>query len=74
MRSIGPAAWRSARREANRSFRLVPDQNSRSKSSLSDFTRRSANSLRKIAAQLAIDTTSSSSITSCTTKLAPSTS
>jgi hypothetical protein len=52
----------------------VPDQNSRSNSSLSDFTRFSANSLRKIAAQLVMDTTSSSSITSCTTQLAPSTS
>ena len=74
IRSIGPARRAFCAAAANRSFRLVPDQNSRSKSSLSDFMRRKANSLRKIAAQLAIDTATSSSMTSCTTQLALSTS
>ena len=73
MRSMGPAFLAFCAALANRSFRLVPDQNSRSKSSLSDFTRLSANSLRKMAAQLAMETLSSSNITSCTTQLACST-
>jgi hypothetical protein len=73
MRSIGPP-WRAfCAALAYKSFRLVPDQNSRSKSSLSVFTRRTVMSLRKIVPQLAIDTPSSSSMTSCTTQLACST-
>ncbi len=74
MRSIGPASLAFCAAAANRSFRLVPDQKSRSKSSLSEFTRLRANSLRKMAAQLATDTATSSSMTSCTTQLAWSTS
>jgi hypothetical protein len=70
MRSIGPAFLAFCAALAYRSFRLVPDQNSRSKSSLSAFTRFRANSLRKMAAQLATETMSSSSMTSCTTQLA----
>jgi hypothetical protein len=73
MRSMGPACLAFCVAAASRSFRLVPDQNSRSKSSLSDFTRLSANSLRKMAAQLVTETTTSSSMTSCTTRLALST-
>ncbi len=70
---IGPACLAFCAAAANSSFRLVPDQNSRSNSSLSDFTRFSANSLRKMAAQLATETPSSNSMTSCTTQLACST-
>ena len=70
MRSIGPdsrAFWAAA---ANRSFRLVPDQNSRSNSSLRARVRLSEKNLRKIAAQLATDTTMRSNTTSCTGMLA----
>ena len=52
---------------------LVPDQNSRSKVSLNALMRFSAKYLRKMAAQLVMDTTISSAITACTTKLALST-
>ena len=73
IRSIGPD-WRALRAAAaKRSLRLVPDQKSRSKFSLSALTRISENILRKMAAQLAIDTTISNSMTSCTTMLAPRT-
>ena len=57
MRSIGPAILAFCAAAEKRSFRLVPDQKSRSKSSLSVLTRLRANSLRKMAAQLAMDTT-----------------
>ncbi len=70
MRSMGPANLAFCAAEANSSFRLVPDQNSRSKSSFSARMRRSAKYLRMIAAQLAIETITSSSTTSWTTKLA----
>ena len=73
MRSIGPAFLAFWAALAYRSFRLVPDQNSRSKSSFSALTRLIATSLRKIAAQLAIETPSSISMTICTTQLACST-
>ncbi len=70
MRSIGPANLACWAAEENSSFRLVPDQNSRSKSSLSKRVRLSEKYLRKMAAQLAIDTTIRSSTTSCTGRLA----
>ncbi|MNS98851.1 hypothetical protein D3C72_1332310 [compost metagenome] len=70
MRSMGPANLAFCAAEANSSFRLVPDQNSRSKSSLSTRMRLRAKYLRMMAAQLATDTITSSSTTSCTTKLA----
>jgi hypothetical protein len=52
----------------------LPDQNSRSKTSLRLRMRRRPKSLPKITVQLASDPTSSPAITSCTTKLACSTS
>ena len=60
MRSMGPlvAALRLA--AENKSLRLEPDQKLRSNSSFCFFTLFRANSLRKMAAQLAIDTVSSS--------------
>ena len=65
-------AWR--RRLAYRSFRFLPAQNSRSNSSLSVRTRFRPNSLPKITVQLASEATISPTITTCTTKLACSTS
>ena len=53
-----------------RSFRLRPDQNSRSKSSLPWRTRFRPKNLPKITVQLASDTAISPAMTSCTTKLA----
>ena len=70
MRSIGPPCAAFLDAVANSSVMFVPDQKLRSNSSFCDFTRPSENSLRKIAAQLEIDTPSSSSITACTTQLA----
>jgi hypothetical protein len=64
MRSMGPAFLAFCTALAYRSLRLVPDQNSRSNSSFSERTRLRPNSLRKMAAQLATDTHSNSSITS----------
>jgi hypothetical protein len=64
MRSMGPAIlafWVAA---PNNSFRLLPDQKSRSNSSFRACTRLSATSLRKMAAQLATDTPINSSTTS----------
>ena len=74
MRSIGPdilAFWLAA---LNSSFRLVPDQNTRSNSSLRFLMRLMAVILRTMAAQLATEMLSKSSTTSCTTKLACSSS
>ena len=73
MRSIGAASCLCPAALCS-SLRLVPDQNSRSKSSLSLRTRFSPNSLPKITVQLASETINSPTITSCTTKLACSTS
>ncbi len=70
MRSMGPANLAFCAAEENSSFRLVPDQNSRSKSSLSARVRLSEKNLRKMAAQLATDTTSSKATTNCTGRLA----
>jgi len=70
MRSIGPdslAFWLAA---LNSSFRLVPDQNTRSNSSLRFWMRLMAVILRKIAAQLATEMDSRMAITIWTTKLA----
>ena len=74
MRSMGPEFWPLDEAEVNSSLRLAPDQNSFSKVSLCALTRLRANSLRKIADQLDSDTSISSAMTICTTKLACSTS
>ena len=55
-----------------RSFRLVPDQNSFSKSSVWRRTRFSRKTLRKMAAQLMMDTLISNKTTACTTQVASS--
>ena len=72
MRSIGelsvlPVAL------VKRSFRFLPDQKSRSKSSLPWRSPRRLNTLPKITVQLASEVSSSPTITSCTTRLACST-
>ena len=67
---MGPANFAFCAADEKSSFRLVPDQKSRSKSSLSERVRLRAKYLRKIAAQLATDTTMSSATTSCTGRLA----
>ena len=54
----------------NSSCTLRPDQNSRSNTSLSPRTRRRPKSLAKITVQLARDTSSSTAMTHCTTRLA----
>ena len=74
MRSIGPASlafWLAA---VNSSLRLVPDQKTRSNSSLRFWMRLMAVILRMMAAQLATEIPSRITITICTTKLACSTS
>ena len=70
MRSIGPESLAFLAADAYNSFRLVPDQNSRSNSSLRVLTRRREMILRKIAVQLVMDTPISISTTTCTTQLA----
>ncbi len=73
MRSIGAllAFWPTA---VLSSVRLRPLQNSRSKSSLLLRVRRRPKSLPKITVQLASEVMSRPAITSCTTRLACSTS
>ena len=70
MRSIGPPCLAFCAAAAYRSFRLVPDQKSRSNSSFCVLMFFSARSLRKMAAQLVMEPINSSSMTSCTMKLA----
>ena len=70
MRSMGPDILTFCCAPANNSFRLLPDQNSRSNSSLSFFTSLSDSSLRKMAAQLMTETSISINTTACTTQLA----
>ncbi len=67
LRCLAPAAWLS-------SARFLPDQNSRSKLSLLLRTRFRPNTLPKIIDQLTSETASRPTITTCTTKLACSTS
>ena len=74
MRSMGPESLAFWLAELNSSFKLVPDQKTRSNSSLRFLMRLMAPSLRTIAAQLATEMVSSSKTTSCTTKLACSSS
>jgi hypothetical protein len=74
MRSMGPdilAFWLA---ELNSSFRLVPDQKTRSNSSFRFLMRLMAPSLRTMAAQLATEMPSKISTTNWTTKLACSSS
>jgi hypothetical protein len=70
MRSIGPDSLTFWLAPANNSFKLVPDQKTRSNSSLSSLMRLIAMSLRMMADQLAMEMVSKITITTCTTKLA----